>query len=290
MRGWHQALESQAPGAHLAWLLKQGFNEKQALRLKWLSKDMNEHDHYMADFERIFDGLDRLGPGSAEDTLAALSALPAVPKTLLDIGCGRGVSTLLLAQHTQGLVTAVDNDEYSLASLKAAVTSNAVEHQVRLLCASMTDLPFEGNSFDAVWAEGSAYIMGFGNALKCWRRFIKPQGFLVVSDLIWLGNTPEADGDGQKYRGCGLIQITGYDNYLACSKALFGDDRLLRTPELLEQAEWAAKSTAWFWSSRNLNALADSGSFEMITRRINGGPNGYAERMTFYNIALKVLA
>ncbi|CAG8863934.1 hypothetical protein PS861_00068 [Pseudomonas fluorescens] len=105
-----------------------------------------------------------------------------------------------------------------------------------------------------------------------------------------LGNTPEADGDDQKYRGRGLIQITGYDNYLACSKALFGDDRLLRTPEWQEQAEWAAKSAAWFWNSRNLNALADSGSVEMITRRINGGLNGYAERMTFYNIALKVLA
>ena len=104
-----------------------------------------------------------------------------------------------------------------------------------------------------------------------------------------LGNTPEADGDGQKYRGRGLIQITGHDNYLACSKALFGDDRLLRTPELLEQAEWACKSAAWFWSSRNLNALADSGSFEMITRRINGGLNGQDERVSFYCTALKVL-
>lgn len=105
-----------------------------------------------------------------------------------------------------------------------------------------------------------------------------------------LGNTPEADGDGQKYRGRGLIQVTGRDNYFACSKALFGDDRLLRTPELLEQAEWACKSAAWFWNSRNLNALADDGDFERITRRINGGLNGYAERLTFYKAALKVLA
>jgi putative chitinase len=105
-----------------------------------------------------------------------------------------------------------------------------------------------------------------------------------------LGNTPEADGDGQKYRGRGLIQITGHDNYLACSKALFGDDRLLRTPELLEQAEWVAKSAAWFWNSRNLNALADAGDFELITRRINGGINGLAERQAFYETALKVLA
>ncbi len=103
-----------------------------------------------------------------------------------------------------------------------------------------------------------------------------------------LGNT--VAGDGSKYRGRGLIQITGHDNYLACSKALFGDDRLLRTPELLEQAEWACKSAAWFWNSRNLNALADDGDFERITRRINGGLNGLAERLVFYKVALEVLS
>jgi putative chitinase len=105
-----------------------------------------------------------------------------------------------------------------------------------------------------------------------------------------LGNTPEADGDGQKYRGRGLIQVTGLDNYHACSKALFGDDRLLRTPELIEQAEWACKSAAWFWNSRNLNALADAGDFVGVTKRINGGVNGLAERQAFYTTALKVLA
>jgi putative chitinase len=105
-----------------------------------------------------------------------------------------------------------------------------------------------------------------------------------------LGNTPEADGDGLKYRGRGLIQITGHDNYLACSKALFSDDRLLQKPELLEQAEWAAKSAAWFWNSRNLNALADAGDFIGITRRINGGTNGLAERQSLFINALKVLA
>lgn len=105
-----------------------------------------------------------------------------------------------------------------------------------------------------------------------------------------LGNTPEADGDGQKYRGRGLIQITGHTNYLACSKALFGDDRLLRTPELLEQAEWACKSAAWYWNSRDINTPADAGDFKTVTRRINGGLNGLAERLEFYKRAKKVLA
>lgn len=105
-----------------------------------------------------------------------------------------------------------------------------------------------------------------------------------------LGNTPADDGDGQKYRGRGLIQITGYANYLACSNGMFADTRLIQTPELLEQPRYAALSAAWFWNSRKLNDFADASAFETITRRINGGVNGLAERKEFYNRALKVLA
>jgi len=104
-----------------------------------------------------------------------------------------------------------------------------------------------------------------------------------------LGNTPEADGDGQKYAGRGLIQVTGRPNYTACSQALFGDDRLLRNPELLEQPENAAKSAVWFWNTRNLNALADADRFTDITRKINGGTNGLADRKERYVLALSVI-
>ncbi len=104
-----------------------------------------------------------------------------------------------------------------------------------------------------------------------------------------LGNTPEADGDGQKYRGRGLIQITGRRNYLACSQALFGDDRLLRQPELLEQPQWACESAAWFWQSNGLNELADKDQFTTITRRINGGLNGLEDRLQLWARAKAVL-
>ncbi|MBC8981418.1 glycoside hydrolase family 19 protein [Pseudomonas lurida] len=104
-----------------------------------------------------------------------------------------------------------------------------------------------------------------------------------------LGNTPEADGDGQRYRGRGLIQITGRRNYLACSQALFGDDRLLRQPELLEQPQWACESAAWFWHSNGLNELADNDQFTTITRRINGGLNGMEDRLRLWARAKAVL-
>ncbi|QIH07177.1 MULTISPECIES: glycoside hydrolase family 19 protein [unclassified Pseudomonas] len=105
-----------------------------------------------------------------------------------------------------------------------------------------------------------------------------------------LGNTPQADGDGQKYRGRGLIQVTGRTNYEACSEALFGDSRLLNTPELLENPVYAALSAGWFWQKAGLNTLADKGDFLTITKRINGGTNGLADRQALYERALKVLA
>jgi len=104
-----------------------------------------------------------------------------------------------------------------------------------------------------------------------------------------LGNTPEADGDGQKYRGRGLIQVTGRANYEACSEALFGDARLLATPELLEHPVYAAMSAGWYWHKHGLNSLADRGEFLAITKRINGGTNGLEDREALYARALEVL-
>lgn len=104
-----------------------------------------------------------------------------------------------------------------------------------------------------------------------------------------MGNTPEADGDGQRYRGRGLIQITGHNNYLRCSLALFGDERLLRTPELLELPQWAAESAAWFWWVNGLSLLADKEQFNTITRRINGGLNGLEDRLQLWGRARAVL-
>ncbi|WP_434572039.1 glycoside hydrolase family 19 protein [Pseudomonas sp. Z3-6] len=106
---------------------------------------------------------------------------------------------------------------------------------------------------------------------------------------VRLGNSPQADGDGQKYRGRGLIQITGHDNYLRCSLGLFGDERLLALPELLERPQWAAESAAWFWEQNGLNELADRDQFNSIIRRINGGLNGLEDRLQLWARAKEVL-
>jgi putative chitinase len=101
-----------------------------------------------------------------------------------------------------------------------------------------------------------------------------------------LGNI--APGDGFKFRGRGLIQVTGRANYVAASKALGVD--LVAEPEKLSEPELACRSAGWFWQSHGLNELADAGEFERITKRINGGLNGYAERLGLYEAAKEALA
>jgi len=108
--------------------------------------------------------------------------------------------------------------------------------------------------------------------------FERPEGML---------NGPAVTGDGWKYRGRGLIQVTGWVNYQACGSALSLD--LLTKPELLERPIYAALSAAWYWSSNGLSELADAEKFDAITRKVNSGLNGQADRLAIYKRALGVL-
>jgi putative chitinase len=92
---------------------------------------------------------------------------------------------------------------------------------------------------------------------------------------------------GKFFRGHGLIQITGFYNHKKCGEALKIDS--VNNPELLASARYAAMSAAWFWGTHGCNELADSGDFKAVTRRINGGYNGLADRITHYEHAKKAL-
>ena len=114
----------------------------------------------------------------------------------------------------------------------------------------------------------------------------KPEQIANIAYGNRMGNT--APGDGWKYRGRGLIQITGKNNYRACGEAQGLD--LIAQPELLEKPQHACMSAAWFWATNGLNTLADADKFDAITQRINGGQNGAVDRQALYARALKVLA
>lgn len=118
---------------------------------------------------------------------------------------------------------------------------------------------------------------------EIWGPTVQQAGYESRADL---GNTVK--GDGYRYRGRGLIQITGRANYASCGEALGLD--LINKPELLELPQHASMSAAWFWSTRGLNTLADRGAFARITRRINGGLTGQDDRQALYDRALQVLA
>lgn len=100
-----------------------------------------------------------------------------------------------------------------------------------------------------------------------------------------LGNTQK--GDGIKFKGRGLIQITGRENYTACMLAL--DLDLLEHPELLELPVNACRSAAWFWKANGLNELADYGNQVAVTKRVNGGVNGINERLALFDAARRAL-
>ena len=91
-----------------------------------------------------------------------------------------------------------------------------------------------------------------------------------------MGNGPEESGDGWKYRGRGLKQLTGKDNYQRCGAALGVD--LVGNPDLLLQPKYAALSAGWFWDINRINELADKGDIQTMTRRINGGLLGLDAR------------
>jgi putative chitinase len=103
-----------------------------------------------------------------------------------------------------------------------------------------------------------------------------------------MGNGDEASGDGWMYRGRGLIQLTGKNNYTAFS--LQADNNALIEPELVAEPELAVESGGWFWTTNRLNQLADTGDVRAVTRRINGGFNGLADREAKYNKLIVLLS
>lgn len=119
---------------------------------------------------------------------------------------------------------------------------------------------------------------------------MKPQ---MIANRVYanrMGNGNEASGDGFKYRGRGLIQLTGKNNYKAASMDILGDDTLVQDPDLVTDPFFAAETACWFWKKNKLNVFADLNDIEKITQKINGGQHGIDDRRRRFNHCMKILS
>lgn len=134
----------------------------------------------------------RQGPGGEAETRQALKLAGldrSRPLKIADIGCGTGASTILLAKELDAEITAVDFLPEFLDELQTRAKDHGVAERVTPLTGSMDALPFSDEAFDVIWSEGAVYNMGFEAGVSAWRRYLRPGGKLVVSEITWLGAT-----------------------------------------------------------------------------------------------------
>jgi ubiquinone/menaquinone biosynthesis C-methylase UbiE len=143
-------------------------------------------------FYELYYGLPRLGPGSKEETVKAFNLLPLQNKELkiLDLGCGTGMQTLNLAEIIEGKITAIDNHQPFLDELKTKAIQQNLSHKIEAKLEDITNLKEPLNYYDLIWLEAAIYLIGLSKALQELKQFLKPQGYLVFTELTWLQANP----------------------------------------------------------------------------------------------------
>ncbi len=134
-----------------------------------------------------FSGLERQGPGSPEATIKALSFIGKLTgeSQIADLGCGTGGQTMVLAQNTPGYITGIDLfpvfiDMFNLNAVKLNIGG-----RVKGIAGSMDNLPFQDEELDLIWSEGAIYNIGYERGLNYWKKFLKPGGFIAVTEVSW---------------------------------------------------------------------------------------------------------
>ncbi len=180
----------------------------------------------MTELELLIDfhkDAERQGPGSYSETMKALNLID-INKTMelkiADIGCGSGGQTITLAKNIEGQITAVDLFPEFLDKLILKSEELGFQEKIKTFEKSMEDLPFDNEEFDIVWSEGAIYIIGFEAGIKKWKNYLKPDGYLGVSEITWTTNSrpkeieeywnveyPEIDTASNKIR---ILEKNGY--------------------------------------------------------------------------------
>lgn len=175
----------------------------------------------IADF---FKRVNRQGPGGERETSLAVGLLPDFKRKIriADIGCGKGSQTFVLAKEYEAEIDAVDLFPEMTDSIRTKSKELGMEDRIHPIQASMEALPFQPNTYDLIWAEGSIFIMGYENGLNYWKQFLKPEGYIAVTECSWLNsrrpkniswiedNLPEIDTIEHKIE---QMSAAGYEPY-----------------------------------------------------------------------------
>lgn len=144
---------------------------------------------------KLHKDIPREGPGSDQATRRALRLLPELSPmpVVLDAGCGPGKQTLVLAEEMDCRIIAIDLFDQFLDQLRVSALERGLSELIQTRVQSMDALTEPEESVDLIWAEGSIYIVGFEKCLKLWRPILKPDGFVVASELTWLTDNPDRE-------------------------------------------------------------------------------------------------
>jgi cyclopropane fatty-acyl-phospholipid synthase-like methyltransferase len=140
----------------------------------------------------LCEALPRSGPGDNASTRHAFNAIPKFQTTpfILDIGCGQGMQTIELAKISNGKIVALDNHQTFLELLMQQAQEHGVAGNIVPLTISMLDMEFEKEAFDLIWSEGALYIMGFQNGLKRCYQLLRSEGYLALTELVYMVPDP----------------------------------------------------------------------------------------------------
>lgn len=153
---------------------------------------MNNENQSIHNFDfnlicEYFLGLERQGPGSPDATIKALSFIDNLTNesNIVDIGCGTGGQTMILAQHTLGNIKGVDLFPPFVDEFNNNAQKLNLHNRVKGIVGSMDNLPFRNEELDLIWSEGAIYNLGFERGLGEWRKFLKTGGYIAVSEVSW---------------------------------------------------------------------------------------------------------
>lgn len=152
-------------------------------------KTVHEFDFsFICDYFKL---LERQGPGSPEVTRKALSFIENLPvdARMADLGCGTGTQTLELAINTTGHITALDLFPDFIEILDKRITERGLQNRMSTVVGTMAEPPFGEEELDLIWSEGAIYNIGFENGLRLWNKFLKPGGYVAVSEASWFTPT-----------------------------------------------------------------------------------------------------